>query len=136
MPVFNKDELPKNLKSFTKVCDWCATTFYTTKPKAKYCRNTCRAYAYQKRNPERIKQDKPITKLELQQELKRVKQQSLYVEKKSDWNLIQKQLILVKGKLAVQDPKFVTIENTELLLAVLKAVTANDLIMISDYLKN
>ena len=49
MPKFKKSEFNHNAKIFEKVCLWCSTPYLASRSTAKYCTNTCRAYAAQAR---------------------------------------------------------------------------------------
>ena len=49
MPKFKRSEFKHNAKVFEKVCLWCNTPYLASRSTAKYCTNTCRAYAAQAR---------------------------------------------------------------------------------------
>ncbi len=137
MPYFNKSDIPKHLRCYTKHCTYCDRQFYTSKPKTKYCCNTCRAYAFQKRNPNGYSQEKPLTKAELQKHLETLQkqeQQSILFQEKTDFTQLNQGLDLLRAYLLIQEPEQTTIRDEKLLLACIELIK-NDTTMVEQLSK-
>ena len=129
MPVFNKEELPKHLKSYTKSCAWCSTTFYTTKPKTKYCRSTCRVYAFQKRNPELVAQEKQPTKKDLRtviEKQEKILNRSISFDKLKEYQKYLKKIEIIKSHLLARNPEIEVSDDQKLLLTILENIDYSD----------
>lgn len=123
MPYFTKESFPKHLKCYTRCCAWCETTFYSSKPKAKYCQSTCRAYAYQKRHPERV--EKQPTKKELQAAFERYQKQSIRFDSIKELEQVKKQLQLLKSHLQLINTAWVEVQEDELIHVLLQELKFN-----------
>ena len=128
MPYFNKSDIPKHLKCYTRTCAWCSTTFYSPQPKAQYCRTTCRVYAFQKRNPEGFSKRQPLNKKDLEQQidlLETTLEQSFQFRSKEQYKKTKRQLNLLKSHLTIEAPELDNIHEDDLLYVLLKNISFN-----------
>jgi hypothetical protein len=57
MPQLDRSLLPRNSRVTTHVCLHCEVTFFSTKPKTKYCSSKCRVYAHLDRKALKAQED-------------------------------------------------------------------------------
>jgi hypothetical protein len=129
MPYYNKNDIPKHLHCYTKNCSYCERTFYTSKPKTKYCCNTCRAYAFQKRNPSGKAENKPQTKTELKKEIDRLERearQSVFFRSKKAYKRSFQQLNILRSHLLIAQPEKPTLQDDELINLLLQTVLGDE----------
>jgi hypothetical protein len=57
MPQLDRSLLPRNSRVTEHICLHCEVTFYSTKPKTKYCSSKCRVYAHLDRKALKAQED-------------------------------------------------------------------------------